>query len=191
MRIVLVGLLFLKDLVFEFGCKIAVIIYGYLFGYYLVGILVYIIFVFLEENDLSKVISEILSILQKYKGIEEIIEVIEKVIKYFKCFGDDFLNIIEFGQGWIVEEVLSIVVYCVLKYQYNFKKVVLIVVIYDGDSDMIGVIIGNIFGVYYGVKCILWLWCRVEFIFIILRIFDYFEKLRKIFVVDKLKLWYK
>ncbi|ADQ41546.1 ADP-ribosylation/Crystallin J1 [Caldicellulosiruptor acetigenus I77R1B] len=191
MRIAPVGLLFPKDLAFELGCKIAAITHGHPSGYYPAGTLAYIISALLEENDLSKVISEILSILQKHKGTEETIEAIEKAIKYSKRSGDDFSNITELGQGWTAEEALSIAVYCALKYQHNFKKAVLTAVIHDGDSDTTGAITGNILGVYHGVKCIPWSWRRVELTSIILRTSDYLEKLRKIFVADKPKLWYK
>ncbi|HUX98047.1 MAG TPA: ADP-ribosylglycohydrolase family protein [Candidatus Deferrimicrobium sp.] len=56
------------------------------------------------------------------------------------------------GKGWIGEEAVAIALYCCLKYPSpdDFKKMLILAVNHDGDSDSTGCIAGGIMGALHG-----------------------------------------
>jgi len=64
------------------------------------------------------------------------------------------------GEGWIGEEAVALAMYCFLRYQDNYKKVVLRGANTNGDSDSIACIAGSISGAYLGIEAIPIKWIR-------------------------------
>ena len=58
------------------------------------------------------------------------------------------------GKGWIGEEAVAIALYCCMKYPKaeDFKKMLILSVNHDGDSDSTGCIAGGIMGAYHGFR---------------------------------------
>ncbi len=56
------------------------------------------------------------------------------------------------GQGWIGEEAVAIALYCCMKYPAadDFKRLLILAVNHDGDSDSTGCIAGGIMGALHG-----------------------------------------
>ncbi|NVM04849.1 MAG: ADP-ribosylglycohydrolase family protein [Candidatus Helarchaeota archaeon] len=56
------------------------------------------------------------------------------------------------GKGWVGEEAVGIALYCCLKYPEptEFKKMLILSVNHDGDSDSTGCIAGGIMGTFHG-----------------------------------------
>jgi ADP-ribosylglycohydrolase len=56
------------------------------------------------------------------------------------------------GKGWIGEEAVAIALYCCMKYprSEDFKKMLILAVNHDGDSDSTGCIAGGIMGAMHG-----------------------------------------
>ncbi|MHA1380278.1 MAG: ADP-ribosylglycohydrolase family protein [Candidatus Helarchaeota archaeon] len=56
------------------------------------------------------------------------------------------------GKGWVGEEAVAIALYCCMKYSKpeDFKKMLILAVNHDGDSDSTGCIAGGIMGAAHG-----------------------------------------
>jgi ADP-ribosylglycohydrolase len=56
------------------------------------------------------------------------------------------------GKGWVCEEAVAIALFCCLKYPQpeDFKKLLILAVNHDGDSDSTGCIAGGIMGALHG-----------------------------------------
>ncbi len=64
------------------------------------------------------------------------------------------------GEGWIGEEAVALALYCFLKYQSDYKKVVVRAANTNGDSDSIACISGGISGAYLGLEAISQEWVQ-------------------------------
>lgn len=60
------------------------------------------------------------------------------------------------GKGWIGEEAVAIALYCCMKYPKaeDFKKMLILAVNHDGDSDSTGCIAGGIMGAMHGYEAL-------------------------------------
>jgi len=64
------------------------------------------------------------------------------------------------GEGWIGEEAVALSLFCFLKYQDSYEKVVIRGANTNGDSDSIACIGGSISGAYFGIDAIPNNWVR-------------------------------
>lgn len=86
----------------------------------------------------------------------------DAITKVERCLGwEDKERALDYlGAGWVDEEVVSLALYCFLKYPNSYEKVVIRAANTDGDSDSIACIGGSISGAYLGVETIPENWIR-------------------------------
>jgi ADP-ribosylglycohydrolase len=154
MRTAPIGLFFEKRKAFQLGCKCAAITHGHVSGYLSAGALSYIISGLIEGMDVRSSIEGVLETLKIQPNHEECSLLIEKALKLVDSVGSDIQAIESIGEGWVGEEALAISIYCVLKYQTDFKQALIVAVNHNGDSDSTGAITGNILGAYLGLGAI-------------------------------------
>lgn len=135
---------------FKIGCELAAITHGHPTGYLASGAFAAIISYLNEGYKLSDAISSTIQLLKSYPNHEETLEAINKAVKLSEKPNPSFQNIMEFGEGWIAEEALSISLYCALSYPDDFEKSVILAINHSGDTDSTGALTGNLLGLILG-----------------------------------------
>ncbi len=145
------------------GAKAAAITHGNSLGYIPAAALVHIINRIVYGGctkgdslyDIVEECKETLSILFDENGLlKSFLTLVDKAVAFSKNSKSDLQNIAKLGEGWIGDEAFAIALYCVLKYQTDFSKVIIAAVNHDGDSDSTGAIAGNMAGALIGYEAI-------------------------------------
>lgn len=88
-----------------------------------------------------------------FGGYEEINEMMTliKTAKELSCLGmNDVEAISKLGRSALAESTLAIAIYCSLKYENDFEKAIIAAANFDGDSDTVAAVTGNIMGAHLG-----------------------------------------
>lgn len=164
MRVAPIGLMFANGIflkvtrneIDKLGAKAAAITHGHELGYIPAAALVHIID-FLVRNDRYTIVDAVADsvlAMRKLFGDTEYVKLFHKLMERSVELaenGTDDLNAIhQLGEGWVAEETLAIAVYCAVKYQNDFEKVICAAVNHNGDSDSTGAVCGNILGAALG-----------------------------------------
>ena len=165
MRVAPMGLRNWKDieaLDYE-GAQLGAITHGHPLGYMPCAVLVHIInrivFSDLKGISLKDIIIDARDTVSRiFAGnpfLERQCKIIDRAIDLAENSADsDLDNIHRLGEGWVAEEALAIALYCVLKYQDDFSRGIIVSVNHKGDSDSTGAIAGNILGAWTGYESI-------------------------------------
>jgi ADP-ribosylglycohydrolase len=152
MRVSPVGLFYRKENAFNVAVEFAALTHGHPSGYLSAGAQAYLIATIIEGQDLEKSVEFTIEELKKHVDHEECTKGLKQALELSKMEISDKEAIDKLGEGWVGEEALAISVYCVLKYQNDFKKAVIAAVNHNGDSDSTGAITANILGAYLGLS---------------------------------------
>lgn len=140
------------------AAKAAAITHGHELGYIPAAFFAHILYRVLEGADLFRAVADAMQEVPKLfpnsAHISEVLTLLQKAIELSAQELDDLDAIRALGGGWVAEETLAIAVYCCLKHQNSFEKVVVAAVNHSGDSDSTGAVAGNIIGAYLGAKSI-------------------------------------
>jgi ADP-ribosylglycohydrolase len=158
MRVAPAGLFYRKESAFNMAAEFAALTHGHPSGYLSAGALAYLIASIIEGQDIETAVRSMLTELECHDNSEECTQDLKKAVHLSTSNLSDAEAITKLGEGWVGEETLAISVYCVLKYQDDFKKALVTAVNHDGDSDSTGAVTGNILGAYLGLSSIPKIW---------------------------------
>ena len=99
-------------------------------------------------------------LLLKYPNHEDVLKKVSYAIKYAEDNTDSFLAIRNMGKSSTGDAALGIALFCALKHPNDYEKAIKLAVNFDGDSDTIGSIVGNIVGASVGEYGIPAIWQR-------------------------------
>lgn len=155
MRVAPIGLLLHKkpDQAFRVAAEAAAVTHGHASGYLAAGAFAAIVAEILNEKEISEGIETALWLLKDYRQHEETTKAIERAVNFAKSSERTENAILELGEGWVVEEALSIGLYCAMK-RKDFRAALLMAVNHGGDSDSTGAIAGTLLGAYGGMSVI-------------------------------------
>ncbi len=68
--------------------------------------------------------------------------------------GDAVAHIAMLGHSTCAESTMAIAIYCALRYEESFDQAIRTAVNFNGDSDTVAAVTGNILGAWKGIKCI-------------------------------------
>ncbi len=143
----------------KLSAEVSAITHGHPLGYIPSAALAYIIntIVYRNYDNFESLVYESLTAVKKmfsdikYKNsIEYLINLTKYACQLAKNNENDVDNIHKIGGGWVAEETFAIAIYCVLKYETDFDKVMISSVNHSGDSDSAGAVAGNIAGAIIG-----------------------------------------
>ncbi len=96
----------------------------------------------------------VMKLFESYPAASELNELVTHAMALTTADGDDVTHIDMLGNSFCAESALAIAVYCAIKYEKDFDRAIQIAVNFDGDSDTVAAITGNILGAWKGVGCI-------------------------------------
>ncbi len=146
-RIAPVGL-FCRDsaAAFQLGCECAAITHGHPSAYLSAGFLAALITNFLSDASFFEAINQILHILKKYPGHEDVFDAVTNAVTLSQAAMPAKKAIALLGEGRTAEETLAIGIYCALRADGDFSKGVRLSVNHGGSSDSTGAATGSIMG---------------------------------------------
>ena len=166
MRVAPIGLYFKPEnhdigYVAKIGGDVSAITHGHQLGYLPSAVLACMInkIVFYNTPIRDAIVESVTVVDKMYNHPSEmgvLRELLNNAFKLAENNKEDYKNIEKLcgnkfnGGGWVAEETLAISVYCVLKYENDFKKAVVASVNHSGDSDSTGAVTGNIMGAILG-----------------------------------------
>ena len=136
----------------------AAMTHGHELGYIPAGILGYCVSTLSHEENTSLLTAIQASMnwaarqFSTAKHLPELTALVERAISLATSTLPDEESIRMLGEGWVGEETLAIAVYCALKYEHDFDRVLIAAVNHDGDSDSTGAATGNLLGAYLGLS---------------------------------------
>jgi ADP-ribosylglycohydrolase len=151
MRMAPVGLYIGRDGAFKLGAEFAALTHGHPSGYLSAGALAHMIACIVDGEEIMAALEDTLVVLDGHPGSSQCTNALRRAISLAVSGEEPGEAIRELGGGWVGEEALAIAVYCVLRFNHDFKKTLIAAVNHDGDSDSTGAIAGNILGAYLGV----------------------------------------
>ena len=162
MRIAPVGLLYHNnpDLAFKVGAEATALTHGNPNAYLSAGFQAALIAYILQGNSILTSINKVTDILVKYPNHEDVLKKVSYAIKYAEDNTDSFLAIRNMGKSSTGDAALGIALFCALKHPNDYEKAIKLAVNFDGDSDTIGSIVGNIVGASVGEYGIPAIWQR-------------------------------
>ena len=140
------------------AAEASAITHGHNLGFLPSALLVHIIHRAIFENGremrlkeiVTRSIEEIRPQFGAYGCFDDMISLAEKAVSFSENGRSDIENITELGEGWVAEETLAVALYCSLRYEDDFSKVLTAAVNHNGDSDSTGAVAGNITGAWLG-----------------------------------------
>lgn len=88
--------------------------------------------------------------------------------------GDSIEHIAGFGKSECAESTMAISVYCALRHENSFDKAIQTAVNFNGDSDTVASVTGNILGAWKGIDCIDPKWIEPLHMEEYLKVFDHY-----------------
>lgn len=152
MRAAPIGMYFCKDskMAFRMGCDSGAITHGSPSGYLPAGILAFIISEILKGQDIELAVIDACEELEQYEGHEEVAPLIYEAIHLAKNKRGPVTAMVKLGSGWIGSEALALAIFCALRYRDDFEKAITMAADYEGNTDSIASICGNILGAHLG-----------------------------------------
>ena len=161
MRVAPIALYFLDrhkkiEEVDQLAAKSAALTHGDPLGYIPAAALAHIIAMLAdaEEPDYMDAVLDMKNAIRRQfpgqASVDLLMDLIDQAIALSTEDIEDIKAIEQIGAGWVAEETLAIAIYCVLKYQGDFEKIIIAAVNHRGDSDSTGAVAGNIVGAAIG-----------------------------------------
>ncbi len=85
-----------------------------------------------------------------YEDINEMMALIKKAKELSRLEINDVEAISKLGRSALAESTLAIAIYCSLKYENNFEEAIIAAANFNGDSDTVAAVTGNIMGAHLG-----------------------------------------
>ncbi|KMN24585.1 crystallin J1 [Pseudomonas helleri] len=140
---------------FDYAAQSGRLTHGHPSGYLAAGLFADILQRMVDQQDsLEHAITESLAKYGQEPGMEEVRNLIERVLFfYYEGYQPTPQRIDELGGGWVAEESLAIGLWCALMAS-SFEEGVITAVNHGGDSDSTGLIAGHLLGAQYGAAAI-------------------------------------
>lgn len=165
MRVAPIGFYFPRNVysleeVMQMGAESAALTYGHPLGYIsaammagLVNECVYGV----SETLKDAVMLSLDATMKMFAHIPEVHELHTLVTAAMELAQDDcdaVAHIAMLGHSACAESTMAIAIYCALRYEDSFDQAIRTAVNFNGDSDTIAAVTGNILGAWKGIKCI-------------------------------------
>lgn len=162
MRSAPIGLIYHKnpELAFDIGVNSAVLTHGNPDAYLASGFFASCIAHLLNNKSLNESIESSLCTLKKYKQNDNLKNKIEKAVSFVNDCRDSSWAIRDLGKSSDGDSAIAISLYCALKNPNNYEHAIEMATNFDGDSDTIASITGNIIGAKLGEQGIPSMWKR-------------------------------
>lgn len=147
-----IGLYFCKNEVsaFSIGCESAALTHGHIDAILSTGFFAYLISGIVQGGEVKDVAMEGLAQLKKTAGYEICYEKLKQAI----LLSSDDMKVSDamhqIGEGLVAEEAMALALYLSIKFKEDFEGAIVTASKYDGNSDSIGAMCGNIMGTYLG-----------------------------------------
>ncbi len=137
------------------GAKTAAVTHGHPLGFIstamLSGMLSLMIYNDVSLKDaISEAKEHTYRLFGNYDEIKELMALIEKAEALSFAQKNDVEAIFELGRSALAESTLAIAIYCSLKYENNFEEAIIAAANFNGDSDTVAAVTGNIMGAHLG-----------------------------------------
>ena len=140
------------DLAFEAGARCASLTHGSPDAYLSAGLISAIISNIIIGKDLDYAVDDSIEILKKYKGHDNLLELIDKARQLSKSKLAEKAAIRKIGAGNDAHEACAIGLYCVFKHPDDFEKAVIAAANHEGNTSVTSIITGCIVGTNVGEK---------------------------------------
>ena len=165
MRVAPIGFYFPRNVysleeVMQMGAESAALTYGHPLGYIsaammagLVNECVYGV----SETLKDAVMLSLDATMKMFAHIPEVHELhtlVTAAMELAQDDGDAVAHIAMLGHSACAESTMAIAIYCALRYEDSFDQAIRTAVNFNGDSDTIAAVTGNILGAWKGIKCI-------------------------------------
>jgi ADP-ribosylglycohydrolase len=149
-----VGLAFPPGMAFREGADYAALTHGHPTSYYAAGFLAEVIAHIIEGRSLQDSVELSLEQLVAFDNHQDLLQHMESALELFISQAPAEESIPELGKGVTAAEVLSISVFCALKYVFEFTEGVQAAVNHSGISPSSGMATGAILGALLGFEAI-------------------------------------
>lgn len=146
----------LKDVILM-GAESAALTHGHPLGYISSGLMVALINECVYGSSASLKQAILLSVdataevFGSYPDTAELRRLIHAAIALSETQTDDVEAIAQLGHSACAESTMAIAVYCALKYSESFDDAIIAAVNFNGDSDTVAAVAGNILGAWHGI----------------------------------------
>ena len=154
------GAEFLKEVI-RLGAESAALTHGHPLGFISAGMMAGLIneCVYGKSDDLREMILCALNnthaVFGTIPSLSELTGLIVKAMALAGENGDAVDHIAQLGHNSAcAESTMAIAIYCALRYQDDFDQAIRTAVNFDGDSDTVAAVTGNILGAWKGINCI-------------------------------------
>ena len=162
MRVAPVGMCFCHDekAAFKIGCESAALTHGHIGGIVPAGYVSAVISLILQGCEIRDAVVKAIKIMESMPGHQDSSNHIKKAVE----LADKDKSAVEatriLGEGFTGEDLVALVVYCVLKFNGNIKDTIEFTAKYEGNNLSLSTVCGNILGAYHGVSAIPFEWIK-------------------------------
>ena len=162
MRVAPVGLCFFHDekAAFRIGCESAALTHGHIGGIAPAGYIAAVVSLILQGYEIRNAAERALKLMECMPGHQDSSNIIKKAMELAQKDMDPKAAAKALGEGFIGEELVALVVYCVLKFNGNVKRTIEFAANYEGNSLSLASISGSVLGAYHGVSNIPFEWIK-------------------------------
>lgn len=156
MRAAPIGMYFASDeqKAFEIGCESGALTHGHIDAIMPTGLFAYLVAGILQGAEVKDVASKGIEKVRKEGVTDDCIDVLEKSLRLANDDIRPMAAMEEIGKGLTADEALSLAIYLAIKYKDDFENAIITASTYDGNTDSIASICGNLLGAYLGVDAI-------------------------------------
>ncbi len=139
------------------GAKTAAVTHGHPLGFICTGVLAGMLNMMIYNdyypiiNAIDAAVFQAEKLFGNYKEFTEMTDLINKAKSLAVSDMNDVDAIAQLGRSALAESTLAIAIYCSLKYENDFEKAIIAAANFDGDSDTVAAVTGNIMGAHLGI----------------------------------------
>ena len=162
MRVAPVGMCFCYDekAAFKIGCESAALTHGHIGGIAPAGYVSAVVSLILQGNEIRDAVEKALRIMESLPGHQDSSSHIKKAVQLAERDMGAAAATRLLGEGFTGEELVALAVYCILKYNGDFRDTIEYTAKHDGNNLSLSTVCGNILGAYHGVAEIPYEWIK-------------------------------
>ena len=162
MRVAPVGMCFCYDekAAFRIGCESAALTHGHIDGIVPAGYVSTAISLILQGFEIWDAAERALKVMECMPGHQDSSNSIKKAIELAQHDQDPKTATKLLGEGFTGDELVALVVYCVLKFDGDIKRTIEFASKYEGNNLSLAAICGNMLGAYHGASAIPFEWIK-------------------------------